>query len=401
MLQKIMPIALMMFVSSLHAYDQQIAVTKETKLMQTQKSVAKKHRTTKKSAFKNYKPFTGKVLGNGVRLRLNSDVESPIISELEKDELFVVVGEKDSFYAVEAPSTMDVYVFRTFVLENKIEGNRVNVRLRPELTAPIVGHLNTGDYVNGKICEKNHKWLSFAPPKSICFFVAKEYLEKVGGPEMKEIQDQKMTNLKSLIESADLLAQSEMLKPFEELDIQKITQSYTDIVADYAEFPKHITPVKEKLAKIQEEYINRKLSYLENKAMILSKNMPSQKDGDALIMNGQTALTSRDRMKMWEKIEETLFLSWSKSHLNKSIDDFYDQQKFKCVKISGIVEAYNDPIMNKPGSYIVRDRELPRAYLYSTMVDLHKFVGQYVTLVASERPNNDFAFPAYFVMDIE
>ena len=48
--------------------------------------------------------------------------------------------------------------------------------------------------------------------------------------------------------------------------------------------------------------------------------------------------------------------------------------------------------MNKPGSYIVRDRDLTRAYLYSTMVDLHSVVGQYVTLVVSDRPNNDFAF---------
>jgi len=396
MLQKLL-MATAFISTGLFAYDSQISVSKETKLMQTKK----KHKATTRTAFKNYKPFTGKVLGNGVRLRLHSDVESPIISELEKEDLLVVVGEKDTFYAVEAPTNMNVYVFRTFVLENKIEGNRVNVRLRPELTAPVVGHLNTGDTVNGKICEKNHKWLEFTPPKSVCFFVAKEYLEKVGGPEMKEIRDQKMANLNSLIESADLLAQGEMLKPFEELDIQKVTQSYTDIIEDYAEFPKHVTPIKEKLAKIQEDYINKKLSYLENKAMILSKNIPVNKDGEAIIVNGQTALTSKDRMKIWEKVEEALYVTWSKAHINKSIEDYYDQQKFKSVKISGIVEAYNDPIMNKPGNYIIRDRELPRAYLYSTMVDLHKYVGQYVTIAASERPNNDFAFPAYFVIDVE
>ena len=87
--------------------------------------------------------------------------------------------------------------------------------------------------------------------------------------------------------------------------------------------------------------------------------------------------------------------------MNKTMTDFYEQQKFKSTRISGIVEAYNDPVKNKPGSYVIRDRDFPRAYLYSTMVDLHNHVGQYVTLVVSERPNNNFAFPAYFVMDVE
>ena len=185
--------------------------------------------------------------------------------------------------------------------------------------------MNTGDYVNGKICTKNHKWLEFTPPKSVYFFIAKEYIEKMGGPEMKEIHDQKMANLSSLIESADLLAQSEMLKPFEELDIQKITQSYADIIADYSEFSKSISPVKENLAKIQEEYINKKLSYLEQKAMILSKNVATR-DSSIVIHNGQTALTPKDRMKMWEKVEESLFISWSRSHLNKDIQEFYEAQ---------------------------------------------------------------------------
>lgn len=400
MLKNMIPFALICALSTVNAYDGQIAVAKETKLVQTQNKKTNNAPASKRVTYKNFTPFTGKVLGNGVRLRLNSDVESPIIRELDRNDLLVVVGEKDSFYAVEAPTDMNVYVFRTFVLENKIEGNRVNVRLGPELTAPIVGHLSTGDYVNGKICEKNHKWLAFTPPRSIHFFVAKEYLEKVGSPEMKEIRDQKMANLSSLIEAADLLSQSEMLKPFGELDIQKVTQSYNDIIEDYEEFPKVINPLKEKLAQIQETYINKKLSYLENKAMALSKNVAS-KDSDVVVINGQTALTAKDRMKIWEKVEEAIYVNWSKSHLNKSIEDFYDQQKFNSVKISGIVESYNDAIMNKPGSYIIRDRDLTRAYLYSTMVDLHSVVGQYVTLEVCERPNNDFAFPAYFVMNVE
>lgn len=403
MLHKILSFALIMFAqSSLVAYDQQISVAKETKLMQKQKTINNKGKATnKKAPFKNYKNFTGKVLGNGVRLRLNSDVESPIIKELDKNDLLVVIGEKNDFFAVEAPSNMNVYIFRSFVLDNIVEGNRVNVRLQPELTAPVVGFMSTGEKVNGKISEKNHKWLEFSPPKSVYFFIAKEYLEKVGGPEMKEIHDQKMANLSTLIESANLLAQSEMLKPFDEIDFQKVTLSFTDIINDYAEFPKSISKVKETLGNLQEDYLKKKLSFLENKAMIMSKNMSRNGDANVTISNGQTALTAKDRMKIWERVEESLFLTWAAKHHNKTMNDYYEAQKFKSFKVSGIVEAYNDSVKNKPGNYVIRDRDLPRAYIYSTMIDLHTHVGQYVTLVVSERPNNNFAFPAYFVMDVE
>jgi hypothetical protein len=389
--------------ASLHlcAHDGHIGIAKETKLVQKQSaSVEKKHPATKKEEFKDFKAFTGKVLGNDVRLRLHADVESPIINQIDKNELLVVVGEKKDFYVVEAPSSMKVYVFRSFVLDGVAEGNGINIRLHPELTAPVVGYLSSGDPVNGKISEKNHKWIEFSPPSNVHFYIAKEYLEKVGGPEEKEIHDQKMANLTSLIDSANLFAQSEMLKPFDEINFPKITSSYSEIIEDYSEFTKSVSSVKESLGKLQEEYLQKKLSYLENKALILSKNINSGSD-NAVILGGQTALTSKDRTKLWEGVEAALFNTWARSHMNKSMADFYEQQKFKSTRISGIVEAYNDPVKNKPGSYVIRDRDYPRAYLYSTMVDLHNHVGQYVTLVVSERPNNNFAFPAYFVMDLE
>jgi hypothetical protein len=402
MLKKVLPATIFVFaIASLSAVENP-AVAKETKLMQKQKVTTTKEQVVDtKSTFKNYKPFTAKVLGSGVRLRLHPDVESPIVRELEVNDLLVVVGEKNDFYAVEAPSSMNVYIFRSFVLDNVVEGARVNIRLQPELTAPIVGYLTSGEPVNGKISSKNHKWLEFAPPKSVCFYIAKEYLEKMGGPELKEIHDQKMANLSTLIDSANLIAQSEMLKPFDEIDFQKVTTNFQDIINDYAEFPKSITTIKQTLANLQEDYLKKKLSYLEHKALVMSKSMSKNGENVAVISNGQTALTSRDRMKIWERVEESLFLSWAAQHHNKTMTDYYESQKFKSVKISGIVEAYNDSVKNKPGNYVIRDRSLPRAYIYSTMVDLHNHVGQYVTLTVSERPNNNFAFPAYFVMDVE
>lgn len=404
MLHKILSTALLAIVcTNLQAYDSKIAIAKETTLAQKTATKPAKPALAKKSEqFKNYKPFTAKVLGEGVRLRLNADVEAPILSELSKNELLIVKGEKESFYAVEAPSDMKVYIFRSFVLDNIVEGNRVNVRLQPDLTSPVVGYLSTGDRVDGEISKKNHKWLEFSAPNNIHFFVAKEYLEKAGGPELKALHDEKLANLKGLVKSANLLAQAEMLKSFKEIDFTKVTTTFTEILNDYSEFAKEIAPVKSTLAKLQEDFLQKKLAYLESKAMALGKSIALGGDSGASIIGGQTALTPTDRMKLWSAVEESLFVNWSAAHFNKTMADYYEQQKNTSVKISGIVEAYHDSVCNKPGNYIIRgDKDLPRAYVYSTMVDLHSLEGQYVTLIVAPRPNNNFAFPAYFAMEVE
>ena len=402
MLYQISAILIALASINLSAYDSKITVAKETKLVQSKPANKGKAASNKKNeAFKNYKPFTAKVLGEGVRLRLAADVESSILKELDKHELLVVKGEVNDFYAVEAPTDMKVYIFRSFVLDNMVEGNRVNVRLQPELTAPVVGFLSTGDRVDGNISTKNHKWLEFSPPNNVHFFIAKEYLEKVGGPELKALRDEKVSNLAHLVESAKLFAQAEMLKSYSEIDFAQVTSNFTEIINDYTEFPKQIAETKSTLAKLQEDFLKKKIEYLENKAMILSKNI--ELGGEATVASVEPSMlsSSKDRMKIWEKVEEALYVSWTTKHMNKSIGDYYEQQKSSSRKISGIVEAYTDSVQRKPGNFIIRDRDLPRAYVYSTMVDLQKYVGQYVTLVVAERPNNNFAFDAYFALEIE
>ncbi|NDE82278.1 MAG: hypothetical protein EB051_01510 [Chlamydiia bacterium] len=67
-------------------------------------------------------------------------------------------------------------------------------------------------------------------------------------------------------------------------------------------------------------------------------------------------------------------------------------------EISGIVEPYTAPVKCKPGDFIIRDKDLPVAYIYSTQINLQNLVGQKVTLKGVARPNNNFAFPAYFIL---
>src|SRR6185436_8172560 len=103
-----------------------------------------------------FSPFTGKVKGKKVRLRANADLESRVVKELNRSDLLVVTGEKGDFYSVEPPPGSKAYVFRSFVLDGVVEGNRVNVRLEPSLDAPVIAHLNSGDPIKGVLSALNN-----------------------------------------------------------------------------------------------------------------------------------------------------------------------------------------------------------------------------------------------------
>lgn len=47
-----------------------------------------------------FQAFTGKVTKNKVRLRLQPNLDGPILRELKQGDLLIVVGETDDFYAV-------------------------------------------------------------------------------------------------------------------------------------------------------------------------------------------------------------------------------------------------------------------------------------------------------------
>lgn len=369
-------------------------------------SAVKNNRASQTQFNQSFKSFTGKVLGSHVRLRTDADVDSQIVKELNKDELLVIVGEKNDFYAVEPPKDTKAYVFRSFVIDDAIEGTRVNVRLAPELDAPVIGHLNTGDKVNGTISSQNSKWLAIEPPSTSKFYIAKEFVDHVGGPEYKAIHDRKQEAVIQLVESANLNMQSELRKPFEEISIEQISSNYQTVINDYQEFPQYVEEAKEKLAALQEAYLQKKLAYLEAKTSQMDK--ASHFDGSASYAKTQVAtnheeekFSPTDRMKVWEPVERSLYLSWANMNHAKNMTDFYQEQQMNSTVISGILESYAEPVKKKPGDYILREKGLPVAYVYSTQINLHNYVGKQVNLVAAPRPNNNFAFPAYYVLEVE
>lgn len=348
-----------------------------------------------------FKAFTGKIIGNNVRMRTSPDLDSHIIAELTRDEYVVVKGENGDFYAVEAPADLKAYIFRGFVIDKVVEGDRVNVRLAPDRDAPIIGHYSTGQSIDGHICDDNSKWMEISAPSDTRFFIAKEYVEYAGNPELKAVQDKRKATVTQLLESTNLLSQAEMRKAFHEIDFERINHNYNTIIHDYSDFPKFVTQAKKELQEMQEEYLHRKIAFLEAKASNKKEQEHYSSNIYEVSLKEEEHLTPTDRMKAWEPYEEAMYLSWASMHHAKTMDDFYADQKMKSKTVSGILEAYREPVKNKPGNFIVKERDVTVAYVYSTHVNLEDYVGKRVNLIVSSRPNNSFAFPAYYVLEVE
>lgn len=375
------------------------------------------HQQQNQPAKKNevFKSFTGKVAANKVRLRVKPDLDSPIFKQIDKNELLLVVGEVGDFYAVEPPKGTKAFIFRSYVLDDRVEANRVNVRLEPNIDAPIIGQLKAGDVVKGTVCKTNHKWLEIQAPKGSHFFVAKEYLTSAGGPELLAATEKRKSQVDELLTSAFSFAESECKKSYDQMEVKEATEKFQAILKNYPDFPEATRQAKEGLALLKETYLNKKISFLEAKSELSPEAkeellLKHKKETLELTPQVDPLLWSRKNAEKeqahstshaWDALEESLYLSWTAFHSGKKIDDFYLEQKINAVHLSGKIETYYDTIRDKPGDFLLSLPDGTYAYLYSTRLDLSQHVGQTVMLEASPRPNNHFAFPAYFVLKVE
>jgi len=345
-------------------------------------------------------------------MRNHPNLEGQIIRELNKGDMLIVLDETDDFYAVQPPSDTKAYIFRTFVLDNQIEGNHVNVRLSPDLEAPIMAQLNTGDRVNGSISSINAKWYEIAPPESTRFYVAKEYLENVGEPSLMAALEKRKEEAAQQLQSTEFLSREEMQKPFPEINPEQIIKNYQAIINNYSDFPDYVAKARELLVHLQEDFLNKKIAYLDGKAkekadyldnMSSKHPTPASEPFIPVVAALETSEPVSSRMTPWVPQEQALYETWSTNRGGGSVEEFYGEEKGRSVTLSGILEPYKHPIKNRPGDYLLvsKSQNLPIAYLYSTKVDLDPLQGSEVTVEAVERPNNHFAYPAYFVLSIE
>jgi len=350
--------------------------------------------------FQKGSSFTGRITKNKVRMRSLANLEAPVVRELARNDMVLVVGENDEFYTVVPPQNMKAYIFRTFVLDNTVEGARVNVRLEPSVDSPSIAQLNTDDKVEGIISPLNNKWLEIKMPETARFYIAKDFVEKVGDSNYISEVARKRNNVNSLLENTYNEGIAELQKPFPDIKIDPIVKNYNRVIEQESEFPDQAARAKDLVKTLQENYIKKKIAYLEMKAETKPETIIIQTIPVANAPETKPAVTAK--MAAWNDVEDSLYKYWEKGHPGETLERFYEDQLLEAKEITGVVEVYNKQVNNKPGDYVLINKLNHNiiAYLYSNKVNLADKVDQEVTIKGSLRPNNSFAFPAYFVLDL-
>lgn len=380
-------------------------------------------------------PFTGKVLKNKVRLRIQPNFDGTPIKELNKDQLILVQGEADDFYAIEPLADMKAYIFRTYVLDDVVEGTRVNVRLKPDLESPVIAQLNSGDKVQGHIYGSSNKWMEIKIPVNTRFYIAKEYVEKVGDINYLSRMEKRQEEVYRLLITTKTLSDTEMLKPFDKVNIDGVVENFNRIIAEFKDFPDAVGKAKEYLASLQDNFTKKKIAFLEEQTANSSKNLEDEKQKlSEELEQHKTKLVQLEKkiqkekeisqvvaapinqeppapkttqipynMSTWIPVEEQIIAKWSQESGNDNPATFYDLQKEKAITLKGVIDNYNRPVKNKPGDFMLLNTgsKLPIAFLYSTQVNLQQYLGHEVSVVVVPRDNYNYAFPAYFVISIE
>lgn len=368
-----------------------------------------------------FTPFTGKVTKSKVRMRLNPGLDSPILNELNQGDMVVVVGEDDDFFAIEPTEDIKAYVFRTYVLDGTVEGQHVNVRLEPILDAPVIAQLNTGDTVTGRISPINSKWLEITPPASTRFYISKDYIEKVGDSNYMAKVQKRRNEVNTLLEDAYTTSQSNLQRPYPEIDYDDIVGKYKKVISGYTDFDQQVGRAEDLLTHFKEAYTKKKIGYLETKSQEFANTEELQKENSQLssalkkekerLSRLQSKLNSEVQQTMdyasaqvvseWQPVEDALYEEWNTND-EATMEDFYTQQAEEATTLRGILEPYSRNVRNKPGDYVLLNhRRVPIAFVYSTRVNLQDLTGREVTLIGAPRPNNNFAYPAYFVLTVQ
>lgn len=130
---------------------------------------------------------TGIVTSDSVNVRAGATTDSSIVTTLNKNDTFIVTGEKDGFYSFFKDDNT-YFVSKDFAkvsnADGTITGDNVNVRTMPTANAPISGTLAQGTPVN--VVGQVGNWYQIDENGVLSFvskdFVAGECVSLVGEP---------------------------------------------------------------------------------------------------------------------------------------------------------------------------------------------------------------------------
>lgn len=121
-----------------------------------------------------------RVTGQRVNLRAKADLQSEVVGQVGDGDVLSVKSFQDEWVEVVPPESVDLWVYREFVQDNKVAGTKLYVRAGPGINYTVVGMLGRDEKISPR--GEFGEWIRIAPPASCSLWVSRAYLEG-GAPE--------------------------------------------------------------------------------------------------------------------------------------------------------------------------------------------------------------------------
>lgn len=116
-----------------------------------------------------------KVIGQRVNLRAKPDLNSEVVGQVSNGDTLLVKSQQDAWVEVRPPESVDLWVSRDLVTDNKIAVSKANIRAGPGINYGIVGRLERGQSV--EVRGSFGEWVRIAPFDEASLWVSAEFLE--------------------------------------------------------------------------------------------------------------------------------------------------------------------------------------------------------------------------------
>ena len=140
-------------------------------------------------------PTHGVVAGQDVRVRSGPGKNYRDMCVLNRDAIVQVVGVSGDgeWLRITAPPKANVWIYAKYVdvdgATGVVNGDKVRVRVRPELTGELVNQVNTGTVV--KVKSQKGDWLRIAPPDGTEAWVSAGHVKRMTDEEFAAYEEVK------------------------------------------------------------------------------------------------------------------------------------------------------------------------------------------------------------------
>lgn len=141
--------------------------------------------------------FQGEVNANNINVRSDATVSAEIICALNKNYRVEVIQEFYGWYKIRLPQNAPSYIKKNLVACSNIQSaaenrcknakvlkDRVNIRLHPNESSPIIGVVEKNELVN--ILNDKGDWYRIEPVQTSFGWINKRFVNKVLCPEKRQ-----------------------------------------------------------------------------------------------------------------------------------------------------------------------------------------------------------------------